>query len=92
MTLELPSQLVSKRIGPDVWVPCQVRYSRFYLIRHLRLNGAIDGSLERGITLPVLALWPDFLPRLPVPHWILPGRFHPRHCPLSVVFLYKARM
>jgi hypothetical protein len=47
------------------------------IMQHVCLNDAIDGSLERGISLPVLALRPDLVPRLSIPHWVLPGRFHP---------------
>ena len=35
LSAELPSQLVSKRVGPDIWIPTQVQYMILSISREI---------------------------------------------------------
>lgn len=64
LAAELPSQLVSKRLGADVWIPIQITSWSIVTICQFRLNGkgsfyacrALLGFLEGGF-IPDLVLW-----------------------------------
>lgn len=64
LSAELPSQLISKRLGSDVWIPIQITSWSIVTICQFRLDGrgsfyacrALLGFLEGGF-IPDLVLW-----------------------------------
>lgn len=63
LVAELPSQLVSKKIGPDIWIPCQVSLSFFFEILQHCLNEIIpDDPLELRGTKSILVERKDDVP------------------------------
>jgi MFS family permease len=64
LAAELPSQLISKKIGPDRWIPMQITLWSIVAAAQVAMNGkasfyacrALIGALEGGF-IPDLILW-----------------------------------
>lgn len=62
---ELPSQLVSKRVGPDRWIPTQVSFSELLGFETYSCCVA-DDSLEYSRDESICSVWSSLLSDVPV--------------------------
>lgn len=85
---ELPSQLISKRLGPDVWV--STLPSDFDSVSNTSAPDPMpNGCLVPCLLISVLARRQNIIPCLPSDHWDSPRRLHSRSSPVYVLFLHR---